>query len=66
MKVLLLKLNDIISPIPILKDTKIGNFSEQKDIQSSNINDDSATKSFNVTIAEWIKLEYLKEQLYQN
>ena len=52
MKVLLLKLNDIISPIPILKDTKIGNFSEQKDIQSSNINDDSATKSFNVTIAE--------------
>ena len=51
-KVLLLELNVIISPILILKDTKIS-FFEQKDIQLSTINNDSATKSSGVTKVEY-------------
>ena len=58
-KVLLLKMNEIKSPIPILKKLKIVNIWEQKDTRSSTVNNDSATKSSIATKLNILILEYL-------
>ena len=52
-----LKINVIKSLIIILKDPKIDSIFEQKDTQSSTVNDDFATRSINVTKFELNTIE---------
>ena len=52
-----LKINFIKSSIIILKDPKIDSIFEQKDTQSSTVNDDFATRSINVTKFELNTIE---------
>ena len=55
-----MKVNDIKSQIPILKELKLVNIWEKRDTQSSTVNDDSANKWLNVTNVEMTTVEIPK------